>query len=83
MRIVLQQKNTELYFRDIGAWTQDSSEAMDFLSSTAAIDFCVQNQLNGLQLVLKFDEQKYEIVLPFAAGREAHHSPGQRASDYS
>ncbi|HWQ90926.1 MAG TPA: hypothetical protein VN673_04590 [Clostridia bacterium] len=64
MRIVLQQKDTGYYFRDIGSWTTSSSEAMDFLSSTAAIDFCVANRLVDLQLVFKFDEQRYDIVVP-------------------
>jgi hypothetical protein len=64
MRILLQQKDTGLYFKDIGAWVGESSEAMDFVSSTAAIDFCTANKLAGLQMVLKFQEQKYDIVLP-------------------
>jgi hypothetical protein len=64
MRILLQQKETGLYFKDIEAWTRNTSEAMDFLSSTAAIDFCVSNKLNGVQLVLKFEEHQYDIVLP-------------------
>ncbi|HHY84936.1 MAG TPA: hypothetical protein GYA07_05310 [Verrucomicrobia bacterium] len=64
MRILIQQKETGLYFQDVGAWTRNSSEAMDFLSSTAAIDFCVLNKITGVQLVLKFDEQQYDIVLP-------------------
>jgi hypothetical protein len=64
MRIVLQQKQSGLYFKDIDAWSRDSVEAMDFLSSTAAIDFCVANKISGVQLVLKFDELKYDIVLP-------------------
>jgi hypothetical protein len=64
MRILLQQKETGLYFQDIGAWTREPGEAMDFLSSTSAIDFCVTNRITGVQLVLKFDEQRYDIVLP-------------------
>ena len=64
MRICLQQKETGLYFKDIDAWVRDSADAMDFVSSTAAIDFCVANRLNGVQLVLKFQEEKYDIVLP-------------------
>jgi hypothetical protein len=64
MRILLQQKETGLYFKDIDSWTRDSSGAMDFLSSTAAIDFCVTNKLSGVQLVLKFEEHRYDIVLP-------------------
>lgn len=64
MRILLQQKDTGLYFKDIDSWTRSTAEAMDFLSSTAAIDFCVTNKLKGVQLVLKFEEHQYDIVLP-------------------
>jgi len=64
MRILLQQKDTGLYFKDVGAWVRNSSEAMDFVNSTAAIDFCVANKLTDTQVVLKFEEQKYDIVLP-------------------
>jgi hypothetical protein len=76
MRILLQQKETGLYFRDINAWTPKSQEAMDFVSSTAAIDFCVQNNLNDLQLVLKFEEEKYDIVM--AVQRTQGTRAGQR-----
>jgi hypothetical protein len=64
MRILIQQKNSGLYFKDVGDWTRIPSEAMDFLSSTSAIDFCVLNKISQVQLVLKFDEQQYDIVLP-------------------
>jgi len=37
---------------------------MDFLSSTTAIDFCVANKISGVQLVLKFEEPRYDIILP-------------------
>ena len=71
MRILLQQKNNGLYFKDNGAWTRDAGEALDFLSSTKAIDFCMANRISGVQLVLKFDEQLYDIVLPMVADRRA------------
>ncbi len=64
MRIVLQNKLSGLYFKDIDAWVRDSSEAMDFVSSTAAIDFCVVNKLDAMQLVFKFEDQQYDIVHP-------------------
>ena len=64
MRILVQQKETGLYFKDVGAWVRETAEAMDFVSSTAAIDFCVTNKLPGVQLVLKFDDQKFDIVMP-------------------
>jgi hypothetical protein len=70
MRILLQQKESGLYFKDIDAWAAKSSEAMDFVSSAAALAFCANNHLDGLQVVLKFDEQHYDIVLP-AVDKEA------------
>jgi hypothetical protein len=75
MRILLQQKESGLYFKDVGAWVRSSPEAMDFVSSTAAVDFCVLNKLNGVQLVLKFDEQQYDIVMPV---QNAPEGPGER-----
>ncbi len=66
MRIVLQQKSSGLYFADVNAWVRNSSQAMDFVSSSAASEFCALNHLAGLQIVLKFDEQAYDIVLPVA-----------------
>ena len=70
MRILVQQKETGLYFKDVGLWTRKSTEAMEFVSSTAAIDFCALNKLNGVQLVLKFDEQKCDIVMPLMSPRD-------------
>lgn len=64
MRILLQQKETGSYFKDIGSWVREAGEAMDFVSSTAAIDFCVTNKLRDIQMVLKFEDQKFDIVLP-------------------
>ena len=75
MRILLQQKETGLYFKDIEDWTRDATEAMDFLSSTAAIDFCVANRVNKVHIVLKFPEEIHEIVMPVL---KTGHSVGSR-----
>jgi hypothetical protein len=83
MRIVVQQKTTGLYFQDIDSWSRTSAEAMDFVCSSAAIDFCVANKLKDMQIVLKFEEQAYDIVLPVVAlddfSRER--GPARRAGD--
>ena len=77
MRIVLQQKETGLYVKDLGSWAKESSEAMDFMSSTAAIDFCLTNKIMDVQLVLKFDEHHYDIVMPVAAHPSQAHRPSE------
>ena len=71
MRILIQQKESGLYFRDIAEWTSSSVHAMDFLSSTTAIEFCVLNKIKGVHLVLKFEEEHHEIVLPL--GKDKPH----------
>jgi hypothetical protein len=42
---------------------------MDFVSSTKALEFCSVNKLDAVQLVLKFEDEKYEIVLPDVAAQ--------------
>jgi len=64
MRILIQKKDSGLYFKDIEQWTPNSAEAMDFLSSTEAIDFCTANKVKGVHLVLKFEDEHHEIVMP-------------------
>ena len=73
MRILLQQTETGLYFKDIESWSPESSDAMDFLSSTSATEFCASNKLGAVHIVLKFEEQKCDIVLP-VLGKEIHHA---------
>jgi hypothetical protein len=74
MRILLQQKDSGLYFKGLDAWVRNSLEAEDFVSSTAAIDFCASKKIAGVQLVLKFEKEKYDIVLPVQAGEPARAS---------
>jgi len=73
MRILLQQKNTGLYLKDSGVWLHDAAEATDFLSSTKAIAYCAAHKISGVQLVLKFDEHHYDIVMPMGSTRREHH----------
>lgn len=80
MRILLQNKESGEYFKDVGDWTLNPSEAMDFLSSMKAIDFCVTNKMSRVQIVLKFDEQHYDIVLPMSAERSGQMGRFARAA---
>ena len=80
MRILLQQRDTSLYFSDIDSWIADASEAMDFVSSTQALEFCAANGLDAVQIVLKFEDEKYEIVLPDVVTQPSRvHRPAQTA----
>jgi len=75
MRILLQQKNTGLYLKHPGVWVVNAGEATDFLSSTKALAYCAANKISSVQLVLKFEEHHYDIVLPTTLGRHSRPVP--------
>ena len=64
MKVLLQHKESGLYLKAAGVTTGDRVEAMDFLSSTQAMEFCAAHKITGMQIVLRFDEQHFDIVLP-------------------
>jgi hypothetical protein len=75
MRILLQQKITGLYFKESGVWTPSAAEAVDFLSSTKAMAYCATHKISGVQLVLKFDQEHYDIVMPMITNRRTQTAP--------
>jgi hypothetical protein len=80
MRILLQKIESGLYFKDLDSWTHSSTEAMDFFTSTRAIEFCMAHGVTGVQLVLKFEEHQYDIVMPMQpAAESAPARPGRIA----
>ena len=71
MKVLLQHKESGLYLKDIGVTTHDTLDAMEFLSSTQAIEFCASHKIAGMQIVLRFQEQHYDIVLPMLMDRRS------------
>ncbi|KAB2650285.1 MAG: hypothetical protein DVB33_05175 [Verrucomicrobia bacterium] len=69
MKVLLQHKESGLYLKDIGVTTNDYLDAIEFLSSTQAIEFSALHKISDMQIVLRFQEQHYDIVLPMLADR--------------
>jgi hypothetical protein len=69
MKVLLQHIESGLYLKEVEAMTHDPAEAMDFLSSTQAINYCVAHKISGMHIVLRFQDQHYDIVLPMIASR--------------
>ena len=80
MKVLLQHKESGLYLKDLGLTTPNVADAMDFLSSTQAIEFCANHKIAGMQIVLRFVEQHYDIVLPMLMDRRLLQARGVRAA---
>ena len=82
MKVLLQHTESGDYLKEIGVTTHDAGDAMEFMSSTQAIEFCSANKIVRMQIVLRFDEHHYDIVLPMSLSRHSmfHARAAQRAS---
>jgi hypothetical protein len=63
MRILLQNSRTKLYFSLLGVWTANPNLAYDFRHSARALDFARANELPDVQLVVKFEDSKWDDVI--------------------
>ncbi|SPE55700.1 hypothetical protein SBV1_2280020 [Verrucomicrobia bacterium] len=68
MRILLRHKDTGEYYRTENQWTSQAGEARDFESSAAALGFCVEARLREVEILLAFDDARYNIRLPLHTG---------------
>ena len=64
MKILVQNCLTHLYFKSLTEWTADPSEARGFLTSENAIVYCAKHGIPAVQIVLKFDPDRYDITVP-------------------
>lgn len=64
MKVLLQDVTNRLYFAGSARWSAKSEEAVDFGSTVRALD-CVLKQPKGprLRIILKFGEERYDILL--------------------
>jgi len=74
MRILLQHVRTQLFLKSLGNWTANPYEAFDFEHSQRAIDFADQNQLQGVQILVKFIDSQFDeaVQLPAAHTTSTH-----------
>ena len=64
MKILVQNCLTHLYFKSLSEWTANPAEAKSFPSSENAIIYCAKHQIPSVQIVLKFQPDRYDITVP-------------------
>jgi hypothetical protein len=72
MKILLQHIRTQLFIKGVGTWTANAYEAYDFEHSQRAIEFARQHNLQGVQILVKFSDSKFDEAVPIAASLVAH-----------
>ena len=66
----MQDLKTGLYLQGVAGWTAETNAALDFQNTSRAFEFWRDNDLLNVQLVLKYAESKYGVVLDVLPPRE-------------
>lgn len=64
MKILVQNCLNHLFLKTLSEWTPESTEAKCFATSENALAFCMEHQIAAVQVVLKFDYDRYDIKVP-------------------
>ena len=64
MRILLRHTGTGLFFESEDKWTTQPATARDFGSSGNAIVFVTEWGLSEVEILMAFDDPRYNITLP-------------------
>ena len=78
MKILVQNCLNHLYLKTVSEWTPEVGEAKSFASSENAIGFCTEHQIPAVQVVLKFEYDRYDIRVPITPECE-NAAPSQKA----
>jgi hypothetical protein len=68
MKVFVQHALSFQYLKRDFGWTTNCSDAMEFGTSLQAMEFCWRYNLSEIQVVLKFEDARYDIVLPASVG---------------
>jgi hypothetical protein len=61
MKILLQHTGSGLFYKCLGIWVADENDARVFVSALDAIEFCQQQGLSSVEIVLRSDQPQNDI----------------------
>lgn len=64
MHVLLRHRKTGLFYQCDDHWIGDAEAAHDFGSSANAILFVHERRLSDIEVILAFDDPRYNISLP-------------------
>ena len=64
MKVLVQNPHTLSYLHNVGEWTSDPAKAFSFRDSRSAIQFCLQNDMEDMQVVLKGEDDRFDVQVP-------------------
>ena len=66
MRVLIQNCDSLKFYTAPGSWTDSPTNAKDFRGSVTALDYIRTHGIGRAQIVLKFERDEFDVVLPSA-----------------
>jgi hypothetical protein len=63
MKVLVQDTKTHLYLGQASSWTSDLNCAVNFEHTLRAFDFLGVTQIKNARIVMKFQDDQYDILL--------------------
>ena len=64
MRVLLCNNRSGRYYEASGRWSASREEAYDFADSHAALRYALESGLQGVELVLAYEDPSMDVTLP-------------------
>lgn len=78
--VLVQNSRTRKYLKKDGHWTTWGSQAAVFHSARTAIEFCLQKEVQDVELIYRFEGFDRDISVPLAL-QAAKNSRGRSSLD--
>ena len=76
MKVLIQDPDTLCYYQSPGNWTSEPDEGLAFEDSHVAAQYCFEQGFDHAQVILKFEDEQYDVVLPVIKAERAS-GPGE------
>jgi hypothetical protein len=82
MKVFIQDRSKLLFLTPLGDWSADRTEAQDFRTTLAAIDYCSVANLEGAHMLLQLDDPCWVHLVALDDLSIAAFTPGLRKATH-
>jgi hypothetical protein len=81
MKVFIRHTKTGWYYQEPSKWTPDQGEGCDLVQVAKAVERIFEVHLENVEILLSYDEPRYDLILPVPSSPSRTDSQKQRQPD--
>jgi len=81
MKVFLRNTQTGWYYQGPSQWTPEQGAALDLRQVTRAVERIFEARLENMEILLSYDDPRYDLVLPVPASPSRAEPSGRSTAD--